>query len=124
MSGDLSGFSIFELYKSEADSHVAALNEGLLAIEANPDDLSHVEQLMRAAHSIKGAASIADIHIIVELAHAMEDCFVDVQKGAEKLTTARVDQLLAGVDVIGETSNCRRMNLTMAIARTLMSASS
>jgi two-component system sensor histidine kinase and response regulator WspE len=104
MSGDLSGFSIFDLYKSEAATHVATLNEGLLAIEADPKDLSHVDQLMRAAHSIKGAASIADIKILVDLAHAMEDCFVSVQKGEEQLTTARVDQLLAGVDVIGETS--------------------
>jgi len=104
MSGDLSGFSIFELYKSEADSHLAALSEGLLAIEANPDDLSQIEQLMRAAHSIKGAAAIADIEIIVELAHAMEDCFVDVQKGVETLTSDRIDQLLAGVDVVAETT--------------------
>ena len=111
MSGDLSGFSIFDLYKGEAASHVAALNEGLLAIEANPADLSHVEQLMRAAHSIKGAASIADIHIIVELAHAMEDCFVDVQKGVETLTSVRVDQLLSGVDVIGETSQLAESEL-------------
>ena len=87
MSGDLSGFSMFELFKTEAESHSAALNEGLLAIEANPADLSHVEQLMRAAHSIKGAARIVDMDIIVELAHAMEDCFVAVQKGTEALTT-------------------------------------
>ena len=104
MSGDLSGFSMFELFKTEAVSQTAALNEGLLAIEANPDDLSHVEQLMRAAHSIKGAARIVDMDVIVELAHAMEDCFVAVQEGTETLNTTRVDQLLAGVDIIGQLS--------------------
>ncbi len=100
MSDDLSGFSLFELFKLEAQSHSAVLSDGLLAIESQPDDLSHVEGLMRAAHSIKGAARIIDLDAIVELAHAMEDCFVGVQRGAEKLTSARVDQLLQGVDLI------------------------
>ena len=50
MSGDLSGFSMFELFKVEAETNAATLNEGLLALEANPTDLSQVEKLMRAAH--------------------------------------------------------------------------
>ncbi|TWU30822.1 hybrid sensor histidine kinase/response regulator [Novipirellula artificiosorum] len=104
MSGDLSGFSIFELYKGEVDSHLAALSEGLLAIEGDQGDLSEIEQLMRAAHSIKGAAAIADIKMIVELAHTMEDCFVGFQKGVESIESARIDQLLAAVDLIGETT--------------------
>ncbi len=108
---DLSGFSMFELFKTEAQSHAAALNDGLLAIESNPADLSHVEQLMRAAHSIKGAARIVDMDVIVELAHAMEDCFVAVQKGTERLTSTRVDQLLAGVDVFQELSQLAESQL-------------
>ena len=67
MSADLSGFSMFELFRSEAESHSAALSEGLLAIEANPNDLSRVEQLMRAAHSIKGAARIINLDIVVDV---------------------------------------------------------
>ncbi len=100
MSDDLSGFSMFELFKEEAQAHSAVLSDGLLALESNPDQLSHVEQLMRAAHSIKGAARIINIDPVVELAHAMEDCFVAVQKGKERLTSERVDQLLQGVDVM------------------------
>lgn len=104
MSGDLSGFSLFDLFKTEAEMHSAALSSGLLAIEQDPSDLSHAEQLMRAAHSIKGAARIIGLDVVVELAHAMEDCFVAVQNGAEVLNSARVDQLLAGVDVFQEIS--------------------
>ncbi|MFV2066346.1 MAG: response regulator [Pirellulales bacterium] len=98
MSDDLSQFSMFELFADEAKMHAATLNEGLLAIEARPDDLGQVEALMRAAHSIKGAARIVGLDEAVQLAHAMEDCFVAVQKREEKLTSARVDQLLQGVD--------------------------
>ena len=111
MSSDLSGFSMFELFRSEAESHSAALSEGLLAIEENPSDLSRVEQLMRAAHSIKGAARIINLDIVVELAHAMEDCFVSVQKGKETLSLARVDQLLAAVDVIHDLSKLEESKL-------------
>ncbi|MEQ8667550.1 MAG: hybrid sensor histidine kinase/response regulator [Pirellulales bacterium] len=102
---------MFELFRTEAEAHSALLSDGLLAIEASPADLSHVEQLMRAAHSIKGAARIVDLDIIVELAHAMEDCFVAVQKGEESLATARVDQLLLGVDVIQELSTLKESEL-------------
>ena len=104
MSGDLSGFSLFELFKDEAESHAAALNDGLLAIESQPNDVTPVEGLMRAAHSVKGAARIVGLDPVVELAHAMEDCFVAVQRGTERLTSARVDQLLQGVDVFQELS--------------------
>ncbi len=78
------------------------MNQGLLAIEANPQDTSHVESLMRAAHSIKGAARIVGLDAVVELAHAMEDRLLAVQQGAEPLTSPRVDQLLRGVDVFEE----------------------
>lgn len=111
MSPDLSGFSMFDLFRSEAETHSAALSEGLLAIEASPDDLSQVEQLMRAAHSIKGAARILNIDVVVELAHVMEDCFVAVQREAETLSAARVDQLLSAVDVLHDLSKLEESKL-------------
>ena len=100
MSNDLSGFSMHELFRAEAETHCAALSSGLLAIEANPADVSQVAALMRAAHSIKGAARILGLDPVVHLAHAMEDCFVAVQQGHESLTPTRVDQLLKGVDLL------------------------
>lgn len=100
MSDALDNFSMFDLFKQEAETHCAALNHGLLALERDPTDIAHVEPLMRAAHSIKGAARIIGFEVAVTLAHAMEDCFVAVQKGTEQLTAGRVDQLLQGVDLL------------------------
>lgn len=100
MTENLGDFSMFELFKAEAETHCAALNDGLVAIESNPEDLSRIEPMMRAAHSIKGAARIIGLDIAVGLAHAMEDCFVAVQKGQQQLTSGRVDQLLQGVDCL------------------------
>jgi two-component system sensor histidine kinase and response regulator WspE len=100
--GGYGGISLLELFKLEAESHCAALSDGLLALERSPGDVSVIEPLMRAAHSIKGAARIVGLDAIVSLAHAMEECFLAAKNGREQLTSSRVDQLLRGVDVLTE----------------------
>ena len=82
MSGDLSGFSMMELFRMEAESHTAALSAGLVALEGASAAPEMIEPLMRAAHSLKGAARIVGLDAAVRVAHAMEDYFV----GAERKT--------------------------------------
>lgn len=89
MSG-FGGLDLFELFRAEVESHGQALNTGLLALEADPADLSPVTAIMRAAHSIKGAGRVVGMEPVVALAHAMEDALVRVQKGAEPCTPVRV----------------------------------
>ncbi|MGO4382364.1 hybrid sensor histidine kinase/response regulator [Pseudoduganella sp. RAF53_2] len=98
-SRDLSQFSMLDLFRMEADSQCQILTDGLLAFERHSDPTS-VEPMMRAAHSIKGAASIVGLDMVVQLAHGMEDAFIAAQAGKLKLTPNRVDALLAGVDLI------------------------
>jgi two-component system sensor histidine kinase and response regulator WspE len=102
MSGGFGDIPLLDLFKLEAESHCAALSNGLLALEKSPGDRSIVEPLMRAAHSIKGAARIVGLDRLVTLAHAMEECFLAARDGREALTTARVNQLLEAVDLLGE----------------------
>jgi two-component system, chemotaxis family, sensor histidine kinase and response regulator WspE len=97
---DLSQFSMRDLFRMEADGQTQVLTDGLLALERGGADASALETMMRAAHSIKGAAAIVDLHVVVQLAHAMEDGFVAAQHGLLELTPARVDALLSGVDLI------------------------
>ncbi len=97
---DLGGFSMHELFKAEAETHCAALNDGLLKLESSPGDVSVVTPLMRAAHSMKGAARIVGIDAAVTVAHAMEDVLVHVQKGQETITRGRIDQLLEATDLL------------------------
>jgi HPt (histidine-containing phosphotransfer) domain-containing protein len=59
-----------------------------------------VEPLMRAAHSIKGAARVIGLDIAVRIAHAMEDVLVAMQKGREAIQASRIDQLLKGTDLL------------------------
>ncbi|HYC43286.1 MAG TPA: hybrid sensor histidine kinase/response regulator [Noviherbaspirillum sp.] len=97
---DYSGFSLLELFRSEAESQVQVLTEGLLTLDRNAQNLAAIEPLMRAAHSLKGAARIVDLNDVERLAHAMEDCFVAAQKGKLRLNKQRIDRLLAGIDLI------------------------
>ena len=65
----------------EADSQTTILTQGLLELEKNNKSAESLESLMRASHSVKGAARIVGIDAVVEIAHELEDCFVAAQRG-------------------------------------------
>lgn len=100
MGQDLSGYSMQELFRMEAQGTTRAMTTALLALEREPARMDLLEECMRAAHSLKGAARIVDLGAVVTVAHAMEDLFVMAQKGEVLLDRPRIDQLLAGVDLI------------------------
>ncbi len=97
---DLGGFSMFDLFRTEVQQHCACLADGLVALEQNASQPKLVEPLMRAAHSVKGAARIINLDGAVQLAHAMEECLVRIQKGVEVPVPARIDDLLKGSDIL------------------------
>jgi two-component system sensor histidine kinase and response regulator WspE len=98
MSEELGDLSMLELFRLEVENQANTLSDGLLALEQNAEDNQQLEALMRAAHSIKGAARMVDIESGVKLAHAMEDCFVAAQHGDIVLQPAQIDLLFKGVD--------------------------
>jgi two-component system sensor histidine kinase and response regulator WspE len=97
---DLSGFSMHDLFRQEAETQTAVLTDGLLALERTPADPGHLEALMRAAHSLKGAARIVGLEAAVRVSHVMEDCFVAAQEGKLTLDRTRTNPLLRGVDLL------------------------
>lgn len=92
--------SIMNLFRQEIEAQIMVMNRGLLIIETNPQSISELEALMRASHSIKGAARIVGLDMIVNLAHVMEDCFVAAQKNTITLSSEHVDVLLHGADLL------------------------
>ncbi|HND53175.1 MAG TPA: Hpt domain-containing protein, partial [Pirellulaceae bacterium] len=96
--GDPVPNALLEVFRDEVRSSSGALAQGLVALEQAPRDLSRIEPLMRAAHSIKGAARIVRIDHAVRLAHAMEDLLVAAQQSRVTLEAAHIDMLLAGAD--------------------------
>jgi len=98
---DLSHFSMMDLFRMEAEGQAQILTDGLLALERS-GGAGGIDSLMRAAHSIKGAAAIVGLGPMVQLAHAMEDAFIAAQERRLDLNGARVDLLLGGVDLIAQ----------------------
>ncbi len=101
---DLSSYSMLDLFRVETESQTSILTAGLLELERGDPAPQQLEILMRAAHSLKGAARIVNLAIAVKIAHAMEDFFVSAQKGRLQVTKPDVDQLLKGVDLLLQSS--------------------
>lgn len=101
MSDDeLSRRSLLDLFREEAQTQTRTLSAGLLALESTPADAPTLEACMRATHSLKGAARIVGLPEAVDVASAMEDCFVAAQHGAVMIDAARIDALLVGIDLL------------------------
>ncbi|WP_322069656.1 hybrid sensor histidine kinase/response regulator [Paraburkholderia bannensis] len=101
MSDDeLSRRSLLDLFREEAQTQTRTLAAGLLALEATPNDDATLEACMRATHSLKGAARIVGLPEAVDVASAMEDCFVAAQHGLLTVDAGRIDTLLVGIDLL------------------------
>ena len=100
--------SMQELFRVEAENQTALLTSGLLELERAPAAPAQLESLMRAAHSLKGAARIVNLLPAVNIAHAMEDCFVAAQQGRLTLVQGHIDALLRGADWLAGSGAARR----------------
>ncbi|MBT4838845.1 MAG: response regulator [Methylococcales bacterium] len=103
-STQITDMSMLQLFRVEAESQTAVLYDGILKLEENPEDSEALESLMRAAHSIKGAARMVGVDAAVNIAHVMEDCFVAAQASKITLNSHDMDNLLLGVDILKEIS--------------------
>jgi len=100
ISGGLGDFSMFDLFRLEVESQSILLNKNLLDLEEDVSSASLLESLMRASHSLKGAARMVGVDSVVNISHVMEDCFVSAQKNEIEITKAHIDHLLKSVDLI------------------------
>ncbi|MCU0546094.1 MAG: hybrid sensor histidine kinase/response regulator [Oscillatoriaceae cyanobacterium Prado104] len=102
---DMSNFSMMDLFRMEAETQIAVLNDNILVLENNPNSPTELEALMRASHSLKGAARIVGIDAAVQIAHVMEDCFVAAQLGTIALDSPeKIDVMLRAIDLLGRIS--------------------
>lgn len=104
--------AMLDLFKQEVESHTETLTKCLLDFEKTSDDPAITEQLMRSAHSIKGAARMVGIEQVVNISHIMEDCFVAAQKNKINLTPSCIDVLLKSVDIISDISENKNDNIS------------
>ncbi|MDQ6975219.1 MAG: response regulator [Mariprofundaceae bacterium] len=98
---DYSQFSMHDLFRLEAETQLAILSEGILQAASNhhPEPKT-LEAMMRAAHSLKGAARIIQLNNAVTIAHQLEDAFVAMQEGRIDWQPAYVSPMLSAVDLL------------------------
>ncbi|MCY7321030.1 MAG: Hpt domain-containing protein, partial [Phormidesmis sp. CAN_BIN36] len=73
----------------EARDHLNTIEQGLLNLQATIEDPEMVNEVFRAAHSIKGGAAMLGLGSIQQVAHRLEDHFKLLKE-----TSIRVDQKL------------------------------
>ena len=88
-----------DLFLGEAAEHVASMNAALLALEKSPADRRPLDDLLRAAHTLKGMASTMCYEKTAALCHAIEDLLAPVKEGKRGLETG-TDLLFECFDAI------------------------
>lgn len=96
--------SMMELFQHELETQTNLLNDALVRSETSGYDRDEFDALMRAAHSIKGAARVVNLDLVVRLAHAMEDCFSSILKKEINFEETDIDSLFESVDVLAKIS--------------------
>ena len=89
---------LLALFATEVEEKCAVMDRMLLQLEQQPERLELIAPLMRAAHSIKGAARAVGNEAAVSLAHALEDRLSGAQKSPPPMDEALIDLSLRTVD--------------------------
>jgi two-component system chemotaxis sensor kinase CheA len=76
------------------------LDTQILLLEQNPADRDTIEEIFRAAHTLKGAAGMFGFKAIERVMHRMENLFDQVRKGKMVPDAAVIDVMLQGLDVL------------------------
>ncbi len=91
-----------EVFIDETNEHLQNLNTSILDLEQNPDNMDTVNEIFRAAHSLKGMAGTMGYKRMQDLTHAMENVFSKVRDGEIKVNSAMIDTIFQCLDAIQE----------------------
>ncbi len=89
-----------EIFIDETKEHLQSLNEQLLILETEPDNAETINEIFRAAHSLKGMAGTMGYKRMQRLTHDMENVFSEIRNGKMKVTADLVDVLFKGLDAL------------------------
>lgn len=98
MSDDMTAYR--DVFLSESAEYLQAMTEGLLALEAEPNDLEPVETVFRGAHSLKGMAAAMGYTRTQELTHKMESLMDTVRKRVQVADHGLIDLMLRATDTV------------------------
>jgi len=85
-----------------AREHLDTIERGLLNLQAAMADPEQVNELFRAAHSVKGDAAMLSLNGIHKVAHRLEDCFKILQENPVRIDQQIESLFLRGFDTLHE----------------------
>lgn len=101
-----------DIFIDESNEHIQALSDNIMTLEKEPENPDCVNEIFRAAHSLKGMAGTMGFTKMQHLTHDMENVFSEVRNGTVKVNSSLIDILFdcldaieAYVDTIKQTSN-------------------
>jgi two-component system chemotaxis sensor kinase CheA len=92
----------YKYFRVEARELLEQLGRGVLDLEKSPAAPGLVPRLLRAAHTLKGAARVVKQAEIAEHAHAIEDTLIPYRQSANSLPRQHIDLLLKRLDDISD----------------------
>lgn len=100
MAGPSDKSGIIEFFLVEAGDHLQNLNRGLLSLEKNPSDTAMIDELFRAAHTLKGSAAMMGFQGISDVAHKAEDMLGHFRSGTIPICKDTLNFLFDSVDAV------------------------
>lgn len=91
-----------DIFLEEADELLQELNKNLLVLERNPEDEEIINNIFRAAHSLKSSAAFVGLNDLSDLAHRMENLLQGIRDKTNAVTPEVVDVIFKCFDVINE----------------------
>ena len=89
-----------DLFIDETKEHLQSLNEHILALEKDPEDADTVNEIFRAAHTLKGMAGTMGFVRMQRLTHDLENVFSEIRNGNMKANAKLIDVLFRGLDAL------------------------
>jgi len=99
MDMDISQYK--ELFISEAQEHLEALNQSMLDLEKDPGNPDVLTEIFRSAHTLKGMSATMGFDQLTELSHEMENVLDGLRGGDIEVSTDIVDLLFGCFDMLG-----------------------
>ena len=89
-----------DIFVDETKEHIQSLNDQIMVLEKEPDNKDAIQEIFRAAHSLKGMAGTMGFKRMQRLTHDMEDVFSAIRDGKLKVNEGLVDTLFKALDAI------------------------
>ncbi len=97
---DLENKELLEDFFEEANLQLDLMEKNLLVLENDTDDKDCIDELFRAAHTLKGAAATVAMNELADFTHYVEDALDDVRDGLLIVDESVVDAILLAFDII------------------------